>query len=246
MALVDLAYYSSALNKQTACRIILPDPSLPGPYEVMFLLHGYSDDHTIWGRRTNIERYVDGMPLAVVMPDGGHGFYTDAEEGYQYGKAIGEELPALIRAYFPVTTGKFSITGLSMGGYGAFRLALAYPQTFASAVSHSGAMAYGNKAEIWDPSRLRDYQRVVGVDPKGSKHDLFHLAELRHAEGTLPALRFDCGVDDFLIEDNRSYRAFLESKAIPHEYEEFPGEHNWEYWDEHVREALAFHAKHLE
>jgi S-formylglutathione hydrolase FrmB len=211
----------------------------------MFLLHGYSDDHTIWGRRTSIERYVEGLPLVVVMPDGGHGFYTDAEAGYSFGTAIGVELPDLIRHYFPVTEAKWAITGLSMGGYGAFRLALAYPDTFGSAVSHSGAMAYGHRGDHFDPSRLAEYHRIVGTDPKGSKHDLFHLAALRHAEGNLPALRFDCGFDDFLLDDNRQFKAFLNEARIPHEYQEFPGDHNWAYWDEHVQEAIAFHLKSL-
>jgi S-formylglutathione hydrolase FrmB len=60
-----------------------------------------------------------------------------------------------------------------------------------------------------------------------------------------PAIRFDCGVDDFLIKHNRDFDAHLTALGIPHEYQEFPGSHSWDYWDEHVQEAIAFHCKAL-
>ena len=61
----------------------------------------------------------------------------------------------------------------------------------------------------------------------------------------LPHIRIDCGVDDELIHDNRSLHAKLEAMRVPHEYEEFAGGHNWDYWDVHVQEALAFQAERL-
>ena len=95
MALLDIKYFSPALGKNVEALAIVPETA--GPYHVLFLLHGLSDDHTIWQRRTSIERYVDGLPLIVVMPNGDRSFYCDAEDGPAYGTAIGEELPALIR-----------------------------------------------------------------------------------------------------------------------------------------------------
>ena len=61
----------------------------------------------------------------------------------------------------------------------------------------------------------------------------------------MAAMRIDCGASDFLLDQNRKFHAHLESLHIPHEYEEFPGVHEWDYWDAHIREALAFHAKNL-
>src|SRR5512138_3507544 len=115
MPFAELRYFSLALEKQTAANIILPDPSLDAPYHVMFLLHGLSDDHTTWCRRTSIERYVEGLPLVVVMPDGGRGFYTDAEQWFAYESALVEDLARLIRRFLPVQD-RWCITGLSMGG----------------------------------------------------------------------------------------------------------------------------------
>ena len=241
MAFLDYHYFSQALGKQTAAYVLLPETG-EGPFPVLYLLHGLSDNHTIWLRRTSIERYVASLGVIVVMPDGGRGFYTDAAEGYAYGKAIGEELVDRIDKTFPTQANRDGrvITGLSMGGYGAARLALSYPERFRAAHSLSGAVGFGHKDPNWDDARMPEFKRIVGKDYKGSEHDLYALAEKNHAAGTLPQLRLDCGTEDFLLEDNRAFDAFLTKKKIPHEYEEFPGAHTWEYWDVHIQDALRF------
>jgi len=144
----------------------------------------------------------------------------------------------MIEKTFPAIAareGRF-IGGLSMGGYGALRIALGYPDRFSSANSHSGAVMYGSFA-----SDLPERQLMLGPNPVGSNHDVLTLAKRAGAAGNLPRLRIDCGVDDFLIEANRSlHRSFIEM-AIAHEYEEFSGAHTWDYWDLHVRDAIGFH-----
>lgn len=243
MALCELHYLSGVLNKAHAANVILPSADLPPPYHVMFLLHGITGDHTSWVRRSNIERYVEGLPLIVVMPDAGRSFYCDAAEGPAYGRALGEELPTLIRNWFP-TRANWAVTGLSMGGYGALRLALAYPETFVSAASLSGALAFG-RLFGWDESDDfgREFRRVLGPDPVGGPADLFHLVETAEPR---PALWIDCGTDDFLLPANHAFRQHLLEQGIPHEYSENPGEHTWDYWDTHVRRALEFHRQRLD
>lgn len=243
MPFCELRYFSEALGMQTAANVILPDWRAEGPYHVMFLMHGLSDDHTIWSRRTSIERYVEGLPLIVVMPNGGRGFYCDAVEGFKYYTAIGIELVNLIRATFN-TQEPWCAAGLSMGGYGAVRLALDDPTLFASATSLSGALMFGNHELNRDDDWTREMARIVGPKPAGGKNDLFAKVEAMRRE-QLPALRIDCGSEDFLIEANRRFHEFLESKGIPHEYEEHPGEHTWDYWDAQIQPALEFHRRQL-
>ena len=209
----------------------------------MFLLHGLSDDHTAWSRYTSIERYVDGVPLIVVMPDGGRSFYVDAVEGPKYGTAIGVELPEVVRSYFPTKT-PWCITGLSMGGYGAFKLALEHPELFQSSVSHSGALHFGRSLNGPDEEFNREFRRVIGEPGPGNHCDIHPLVAGMPADKR-PALRFDCGVDDFLLWANREFRDHLIAENIAHEYEEFPGDHTWPYWDVHVQEAIAFHRRNL-
>lgn len=242
MPWMELHYFSPALGMHTAANVLLPESKLEGPFAVMYLLHGLSDDHTIWMRRTSIERYVEGLPLIVVMPDGGRGFYTDAVDGFAYEKATMEDLAGMIRKFLPVRD-KWCVTGLSMGGYGAVRLALRFPKTFVSAAAHSGAMDFGHWPELREGTP-DEFRRILGDSPAGGVNDLYTLASgLKKADR--PKLRIDCGVDDFLIEANRSFDAHLTSLGYSHEYREFPGSHQWSYWDEHVQEAIAFHGKEL-
>ena len=248
MAFCELHYFSPSLQKQTGCNVIIPEvPGHDGPFPVFYLLHGLSDDYTIWQRKTSIGRYVQMLPLIVVMPDGGRGFYTNAKEGYAYESAIIEDLIPFIDKTFHTVAQKSgrAIGGLSMGGYGALKLALKHPELFASANGHSGA--YGFAHGEWRADQP-EFDRIAGPNPKGGPDDVFALAE-RYAPRTnrakMPAIRFDCGTSDFLLDQNRALNEHLKTLGIPHEYAEFPGAHDWSYWDKHVQSALRFHSKHL-
>ncbi len=246
MAFAQISYFSRSLLKASSFNIVFPDdPDIPRPWSVFYLLHGLSDDHTIWMRRTSIERYAAGLPLVVVMPDGGRGWYTNAKEGYAYEDDLIKDVVGLVDRTFPVKAERAgrAIGGLSMGGYGAVKLGLKHHAMFASVNSHSGAVGF-----LRDPERAQqlspEFRRIFGETSSGGPEDPFAIVEgLDH--GVLPAMRLDCGTSDFLLDQNRAFHAHLEKMNVPHEYEEFPGGHDWAYWDEHVREALAFHARNL-
>lgn len=147
-----------------------------------------------------------------------------------------------------------------MGGYGAVTIALAYPDVFAAAASHSGVLAplyLGPKPFVTPASYARDTiglktaagglwrtQRVAfGLDTMGWwARDPGRLAlrakTLR--KGPLPALRIDCGVSDTYIDENRAAHATLTSLGVSHEYAEWPGVHDWNYWRTHLPESLGF------
>jgi S-formylglutathione hydrolase FrmB len=241
MAFSTVHFFSELLGKQVAMNVILPDRGR-GPFPVYYLLHGLSDDYTIWHRRTRIEYYVRDLPLIVVMPDGYRGFYTDNEQGPAYAKFFTEELTAFVERVFPARrhrAGRF-VGGLSMGGYGAMRLALGYPHLYKSANSHSGALLAGS-----DPRPQRheqiEFRRIFGARPAGSDHDLLALARRAAKSKQMPRLRIDCGTDDFLIGHNRTFHGALQKLGIAHEYDEYPGAHDWDYWDRHVMRAVRFH-----
>jgi S-formylglutathione hydrolase FrmB len=244
MAFCELHYFSEALSKHTSASVILPQgENQRGPFPVWYLLHGLSDDHTGWMRRTSIERYVSHLPLIVVMPDGGRSFYCDAVQGHAYETAIVEDLIGYIDSMFHTRAERSGrcISGLSMGGYGALKLALKFPQKFCAGVSHSGALDFSH---IYPDPNHEEFGRIIGENAVGSSNDLYALAE-RSDHQQLPALRIDCGTEDFLLEMNRQFHAHLEGLNIPHEYMEYPGAHDWTYWDLHVQEAVVFQARHL-
>ena len=87
--------------------------------------------------------------------------------------------------------------------------------------------------------------RIYGPSPGGTDHDLLTLAKRAKTARKLPKILLDCGKEDFLLKDNRAFVKELRAAKIPHSYHEYPGGHNWDYWDTHIRQALAFHGKNL-
>lgn len=139
----------------------------------------------MWMRRTNIERYAAARNLAVVMPAVGRSFYQDMAAGPRYWTFLSEELPAIMRGFFPLSEKRADnfAAGLSMGGYGAMRLALAHPERFAAAASFSGALDYARRLRESGKPRSRissaEWNAVAGpgADAEGTDSDLFHLAK---------------------------------------------------------------------
>jgi len=247
MALSELRFFSPTIGKHVGAYVILPDSGKP-PYATFYLLHGLSDDYSIWLRRTRIEEYVKNLPLAVVMPDGFRAAYTNHEVGFPFADYMINDVVGTVERHFNVKKSPSArcIGGLSMGGYGALRLGLGFPDVFASVNSHSGALMWGSTPpEARGGAHPTEFELVFGNDPAGTDHDLVALARKAQKKGKLPKIRIDVGTEDFLLDQNRAYTAKLKALKVPHEYQEFAGSHEWNYWDEHVREAIAFHAKNL-
>ncbi|MGZ9583395.1 alpha/beta hydrolase [Paenibacillus marinisediminis] len=253
MALMECHFYSEALGFNTTMSVILPQETTSqiglegaaarkGKYPTLYLLHGLSDDHSIWLRRTGIERYVSSMGIAVVMPQVHRSFYTDMKYGYRYWTFLSEELPALSRQFFPLSERREDtfVAGLSMGGYGAFKWALRRPDSIAAAASLSGAL---NVARREDAALFsNDFKLIYGEEsPKGTEEDLLHLLQTcDKAEGPKPKLYQCCGTEDFLYAENQDFLEAVRDTSIEHEYHEGPGDHTWEYWDEHIQHVLKW------
>ena len=248
MVFSDFHFFSDVLNIQTAAYILLPEPKVmaqsASPVPVLYLLHGLSDDHTIWSRRTSIERYAAEYELAVVMPDGERGFYTDMMQGPRYWTMLTEELPAIAASFFPISTRREDtfVAGLSMGGYGALKCALRLPERYAAAVALSSVADVRSWLENCRMNR-EEATRIFGTvkDLIPNRNDLFALAEETVKLATPPRLMMVCGTEDGLLDANRALRSHLESLHYPgFRYEEGPGAHSWGFWDHWIVEGLKF------
>jgi len=259
MALIHCNFFSHSLGLCVSIDAILPQPAPEAlrtaagaqaaarRHPTLWLLHGMSDDHTIWQRRTSIERHVEGMGLAVVMPAVARSFYTDMAAGPRYWTFISEELPAVARALLPLSDTRADnfVAGLSMGGYGAFKLALRHPERFAAAASLSGAldMVGSHKGKKIEPAWRKEIEGIFGNLRKlaGSENDLMHLAKkIARSRGPKPALFQCCGTEDSLYQANLRFRDHARKIGLKLTYEEGPGAHEWGYWDKMIQRVLAW------
>ncbi len=249
MALIHCSFISETLGLCSSMDVILPQNKKSktwrktGKHPVLFLLHGLSDDHTIWQRRTSIERYVEPLGLAVVMPAVGRSWYTDTATGEKYWTYISEEVPRIARDFFPLSEARDHTfaAGLSMGGYGAFKLAFRCPRKFAAAASLSGALDLERRMPEYEEDRKREMNNIFG-DPaafSGSLNDLFFLAHrLARSKGPKPLLFQCCGTEDYLYPHNQRFRDHAKKLSLPLTYEEGPGVHDWAFWDHWIRRVL--------
>lgn len=239
MAVMTIELRSQILQKATRIKVVWNQNATP-PYPTFYLLHGLSDDESIWTRRTSIERYVENYPFLIVMPDGGRSWYCDSRLG-RYETFLTQELVSFIDNLFPTRRqARYrAIGGLSMGGYGALKLGLKHPRVYGSITAHSAAIGFthwaGQNTDIPELPIILDGLDLDANDP--------YALALRLTEHTRPAIYFDCGRSDFLYDDNQAYHAHLLKNRIPHIYRRFDGAHDWGYWDTHIQDALRFHMK---
>ncbi len=239
---------SKALGKEATINILLPadyDTSKLR-YPVLYLLHGASGAYSDWNKASAVAAYARERSLIIVMPDAnGDSFYLNSPgKGKVADYFIKELIPFVDKQYRTLAAKEGrAIAGLSMGGYGAWRLALDNAGTFACAASLSGALGFGEG----DPGGLRGFlTNLYGPTADQATYNKEALLPRIQSSITLdghwagPILYFDCGGDDFLLKDNRRMEEELLKRGVPYEYAEFKGQHEWIYWDEHIRDVLQF------
>lgn len=248
---VDLQ--SKLLGRTVTYQVLIPIQYLSGDNEkklfpVVYLLHGVSGHSNNWLQKTSIARYANPLDVFVVMVEGGDGWYTDSATVSQdkFESYILHELIPDVEGRYRVQKSRAgrAIAGLSMGGYGAIKFGLKYPDMFIFAGSMSGAFG----AAAWTekdlkPGVIRDsVLKVFGPADSATRqtNDVFKLVREWPADkiASLPYLYFDSGTEDLFFKENRDLAYLLVEKKIPHEYRELPGNHSWTYWNQQLREIL--------
>ena len=250
MAFLQIQFFSDVLNVASTVNVILPEANqgigisasesgeLP---KVLYLLHGYSDDHSIWMRRTSVERYAAAHNLAVIMPAVNHSFYCNEVYGERYWDYVSEELPATMKRFLRISgrPEDTNVAGLSMGGYGAMRLALTYPERFAAAASFSGAVdvvrILTRHAEDGTAGRIFGTETQL----EGTEVDLMHLMKKKAPHR--PRLYVSCGTADFLYDSHKAFvPALIENGWDVTRYDEPGAIHEWGFWDREICKFIDF------
>ena len=236
---------SAALRRRADMTLWVPD-NTAGPLPLIILLHGVYGSHWSWAWKGGAHVTAAAMvesgqipPMILAMPSDGlwgdGSGYIKHGTGEDYESWIMDEVPAAAaEATAGLTNGTpLFLTGLSMGGYGALRLGAKHGARVAGVSAHSSATHFDDLDAITDEDLS-----LCGVDAAECA-----VIDVMKAHGTtLPPIRFDCGTSDVLLPQNRALHAALEAAGIAHDYQEFPGGHDWPYWREHIADSLRFFA----
>ncbi len=241
---------SAALGRRGDCVVWAPstpaaDPSTSpeGIGTLLILLHGVYGSAWAWPFKAGVHRTAQRLlergeicPMVIATPSDsllgdGSGYLT--HPGCDVERWIVREVPAIARLAAPQLRhdARVAIAGLSMGGFGALRLGAKYAERFCAISAHSAITDIAEMEQFVE----EPVQELMCTAPRGEHNVLYWL--LKHRD-KLPSLRFDCGVEDHLLEGNRRLHRALLAADVPHVYEEFSGGHEWPYWTEHVAATL--------
>ena len=251
MAFITIEFLSEILGRQTSIDVIIPQRNTNGEigitnnakgekYKTLVLLHGLSDNSRIWMRRTCIDRYATEKGIAVVMPSGDRSFYTNMYNGDRFADFIGKEVLAIAREYLPLSDKRedtFS-AGNSMGGYGAMKMALKFPETFSAA---AGLSSVADVAKFMAERHPLLGAQIFGEGNKvPDSEDLFVLTTACESNPLRPRLYMIEGLGDFMLEENRRLQAHIKTLDYDFTYEEYEGIHDWAFWDTYIQKVLAW------
>lgn len=241
-----LTFKSPALGGRGDVTLFVP-PGVENARGVplVLLLHGVYGSHWVWAlkggaHRTALDLVDKRMmrPMVLAMPsDGlwGDGSAYLAHNVADYERWVVEDVVGCVTEVVPCLDAHspLFVAGLSMGGYGALRLGAKYASRF-RAFSGLSSITHPRQFPLFVEEPLSLYGAVLETGDA----DVLHW--MRENKSCLPPFRFDCGTDDNLIGANRALHETLLELDIPHQYFEYEGGHDWEYWRTHVADTLLF------
>ena len=243
-----------SLQRRTSISVILPADNIhflqdteeivPKPYKTLYLLHGLYGSDDIFLANTSIQKFAEDNGIAIVIPCGENSFYVDNPKAHAYyGEYVGQELLDITRNIFPLSHKREDtfIAGFSMGGYGAIRNGLKYHENFSKIGMISAALITDDIVNYTDDSnvlRSRDfYESIFGDLDKLEGSDMDPKALIGNCPN-IPNIYMACGADDFLFEKNTDFNDYLKDNGIDATFVRAPGEHTWEFCDEHIKEFI--------
>lgn len=246
MALLKLEYYSEVLGMNRNVNVIYPEKSKVNDFTetdipVLYLLHGMTGNENSWLNRSGIDRLIRHTNLAIVMPSTDLGFYVNTTYGMNYFDATALELPKVIHNFFPNLSTKREknfIAGLSMGGYGAYRIGLGTDQ-FSHVASLSGVLTFDGLEANFDDNPAY-WSGIFGSFEqfKGSDNEILTLAA--NKTQNRPKLYQWCGAQDALFPGNEQVAEELKKLGYDLTYETANGIHEWYYWTRMIERVFEW------
>lgn len=233
----DVTFLSMSLGRDMQYRVILPNKiAAQQKLPVVYLLHGRGENYKSWSNYSDVAKFA-GLGLILVMPEGKASYYTNAagrpEDRYE--DYIINDLISEVESKFPAASerGKRAIVGISMGGYGAIKLALRDPQLFAFAGAMSPAIDVPSRhfsIKRW--GQWREHRAIFGPWNGEAQHrnDPFVLVNTVDPKN-MSYLFLTCGEQEGLLASNRKFSRLLAAHHFQFESEFGPGNHDWNQWN---------------
>jgi S-formylglutathione hydrolase FrmB len=234
---------SAAMGKEFKAAVILPASYAQSHkhYSVIYLLHGFGGDPTVWPGIAPLMQCADSLQLLFVCPDGDNAWYFDSpvrKRSLFATSMVHEVIPFIDSAYrtWAQASGR-AVMGLSMGGHGAVTLLAKHPDLFAGACSISGIMDLTEFPSRWELPKLlgsltENKQRWI---------DYSCIGQVDLLKGSSKLIILDCGTEDFALRGNVKEHELLQQSGIPHFFYSHPGTHNRHY----ARKVAAGHLRAL-
>jgi S-formylglutathione hydrolase FrmB len=244
----DVKFFSKTLQREMPYRVILPEGYFMTEirYPVLYLLHGYTGHYRSFEAHSNLTRYLGRYQLIVVSIEGENSWYLNSAtnpkekwEDYFLHDVISD-----VQDRFRSNGGDArAIAGISMGGYAAINIALKNPGLFFFAASLSGSLDAPHNPEF---DKFPGFADVFG--PAGSQthknNDVFLLAEKAEPQHT-SFIFLACGTEDDTIPSQHHFADLLRQRHIAYEAIEFPGEHEWTFWEAAIPPMLRSLARRM-
>jgi putative tributyrin esterase len=247
----DVTFHSASLNRAMPYRVVMPaNTPTRMKFPVVYLLHGGSGNFRDWTNYSDVARFAE-RGLILVMPDGDESYYTNsnAHPEQRYEDYIVKDLIVDVETRFPVASDRAhrAIAGTSMGGFGAIKLSLHYPELFSFAAGLSSALDVPSRPfSIHRWGQWKHHRSIFG--PWGGTtqlaNDPFELIKSADPAKT-PYFYLTCGDAEGLILPNRKFARLLDERHFAHEFHIVPGGHNWNQWNARLEDCFGCLLKHM-
>jgi putative tributyrin esterase len=245
----DVSFYSSSLGRQMTYRVIFPiivpdKQKIP----VVYLLHGGGGDFREWSNDSDVAQLAE-KGLILVMPEGESSYYTNSVDRPKdrFEDYIVKDLISDVEARFPVDSTRRAIVGVSMGGFGAIKLALKYPGLYAFVGALSPAIDVPSRPfSLKRISQYRYHASIFGAWGSATRreNDPFVLAR-RVDPSRVPFMFTTCGEQEGLLPSNRQFAALLAERHFRFDFSPGPGGHNWNQWNRRLPDVFGSLLSHV-
>jgi putative tributyrin esterase len=248
----DVSFHSVALNREMQYRVFMPAVMPSGQnLPAVYLLHGGNGGFRDWSNYSDVARFAE-RDFILVMPEGDESYYTNSREHPQdrYEDYIVDDLISDVEARFPVLKDRANraIVGVSMGGFGAVKVAFRHPELFAFVGGLSSAIDVPSRPfSIKRIEQWRHHESIFGAwgTVTRRENDPFVLAR-RIDPAKVPYIFLTCGNQEGLLPANQSFDKVLQERQFKYEFHVVQGGHDWSQWNAQLDDTFRSLHRHLE